>query len=351
MNELNLHFLTFNMGGTSGFGWDEIFKENGWPEFFGRVKNDRDVWVICTQEDKFRSTFHKALKTVFLPTSHTIDTFKCSCLLPSFQVILSVVYPNQSKSSHTYKSMRHKSEMIKYLQNVFFHKGSIITQYTFFGKFHVGFTGSHFPFNPKDETNVSHRRSALESVLDHSKNTPITFILGDLNFRLNQLDNLISGDLSTKNITDLTKNLAPSCKMTPGRKPDCHEPIDCRKLNVPIIQNAHNATRLQINEKEIELELLKSEFAKECYNARRSKSLCDRLLMMQESPDYAYDVVSRKHITLHPVTFSDHNAIYVHVKLEEKKSQAQDGGVLMRKTKRTYATLKRTKLGSRFIMG
>jgi hypothetical protein len=185
----------------------------------------------------------------------------------------------------------------------FFHKGSILVNWR-----NISFVGSHLPFDPNNEDDVSLRAKALTTVIDswtrNNTKQSLCFILGDLNFRKNQLETYIESNKHSFVVTDFTKGMNPTCKMVSGRSPTCSSHYDQvtyeNKSDYSDIKEKQDQdTVIEVdrseseelppsNSENIEKELIDSisEDIIKCYvisakGKSRAPSLCDRVLVLQ----------------------------------------------------------------------
>ena len=369
-----INFFTFNMGGTNNMNWGAIIKEEHWKKFFTLDK--KSIWVICTQEDQKSSPFMNAVKEHFGVTYKSLIRRSHKIVLPNFQVMLGVFVPKDMADVTPDKKFFHICPFPA-ITFPFLHKSSILVNWR-----NISFVGSHLPFNPDDEDDVSLRAKALTTVInswtENNRKQTLCFILGDLNFRKNQLETYIESKHSFV-VTDLTKGMNPTCKMVPGRSPTCSSvsPVTYKdKSDYSDIKEEQDQDTVieedkleseelpPSNSENIEKELIDyiSEDIGKCYVVKakdksRAPSLCDRVLLATRIGTInSFTVIQHEHITFYPITKSDHNAIFVKVEIKDDDLSGGARGksvrkyVIIRKTQKCYVLHVEKTTNDKFIM-
>lgn len=326
-----INFFTFNMGGTHDENWETIFKTQEWQNLFRKY----GIWVVCTQEDSRESKFMKGLQsTIFSNYLYHIKT-PTHVYMFNFHVQLGVFVPREYVNTislipqirswyqfwesgdctdpkivcHT-SSLYHESYNGQTIKNKFYHKSSAIID---IGN-KIRIVGAHLPFNPDDESDVKMREKAFDMIFSNSKHK-LMFILGDLNFRIVDGTDQLTKLITKYGIVDITANIHPTCKT---------QILDN-------VRNCFNGGQLQTNIQnfdktnvDLELKFISEGIPqkdKSCFVTRfekhgnivhRSPSKCDRILMVNGFyKNYAEPV------TIYPINYSDHNAVYGWVELDD----------------------------------
>lgn len=374
---VNINFFTFNMGGTNGENWSEILKTEEWKLL---LSND-GIWVICTQEDQRNSPFMAAMTKHFESTHESVVKSSHLIRLPNFQVKLGVFTPKGLlPKALPDRKFFHKCPFPAIIKALY-HKSSILINWK-----NISFVGSHLPFNPDDEDDVSLRENAVTSVINSwlkkNKDQSMCFILGDLNFRKNQLREYI--DKNKYYISDLTDGLPPTCKMVSRRRPDCgknelekvtktigtHVEVDNShiitqgndtiEVSDQTISPANSATESELQvDQTLQDEKTLQDFEKlvinDCYVTSanykvRNPSLCDRVLLLTRDYKGSQGISYTPQIVSYPpITQSDHNAVFVRVEVPYgliTGGSKKKISIILRKTKKLYVvhTDKKTKL-------
>jgi hypothetical protein len=322
-----------------------------------------------------------AVKEHFKDTHKSLIRRSHKIVLPNFQVMLGVFVPISVKDEVTPdKKFFHKCPFPA-ITIPFFHKGSILVNWR-----NISFVGSHLPFDPNNEDDVSLRAKALTTVIDswtrNNTKQSLCFILGDLNFRKNQLETYIESNKHSFVVSDFTKGMNPTCKMVSGRshacssyaKPGPHE--DTREssdiqeeLKQDTIIVADNILEpeepMPGDSTTIEKELIDhvpgADISK-CYVVKakgksRVPSLCDRVLLATRTgTTNSVEVLRNEHITFDPIRTSDHNAIFVRIEVPDDDLSGGARGksvrkyVIIRKTQKCYVLHVEKTTNDKFIM-
>lgn len=295
---MKINFLSFNLGGTHDKNWESVFHTSKqWTKLFSRVCKKNEIWAVCTQEDARDSSFINGLKNNEHFKDYTAHhTFFAPSLRKLFHVHLCIFFP-KSKN----KNVSATEEIIvlsKFICTSF--KGSVvITIIDTASRQTISFIGAHFPFDPHNPKKPEKQIEALNKI--HEKilllKSNITFIFGDLNFRMinNQdslLDYLSKNKCISKNLTNATRidTIVPTCKTIKKRSSCCE------------VKN-------------------NDEYHKKCYNASRTPSYCDRVLVHIDPVKNAVLGLKVVHVKTQVILFepaneSDHNAIYSVVEIK-----------------------------------
>lgn len=341
--------------------WQREFSTvNDWkmlesPGFNTKENNPPHWWVICTQEDTYDSPFTKAFHSEILGRKYRLlnsFAYKGSTIQsarntvhPRYHVHLSIFIPFSYTLSQPDIDIQiyHHTEkgLIKLVRGIA-QKNNKMSEAIRIGD--IMFIGSHFPFYPFDENYVKAREQAFLGMVNVFMKSPSNylFMLGDMNFRSSRdahqpdivkdqlqdildkkLENLYYMDFAFPNDTPV---ISPTCKMAITRKPTdlCTNKLDYIGI--------------------------KDNYPKSCFNAKRTPSLCDRILYVTkpQSNSSSIHVKSIEVLEFGAIRQSDHNAVYAEVefkpaKVEINSSSSSGGGtkrIRMKCNGKTYKVRK-----------
>ena len=309
-----INFFTLNLGKSS--------ISNKWKEFFELFFNDdrkideNNMWVFCTQEDIPNSIFMSSLTTYIGGKFNIYEHSSYSCRNKFNIKMMIITHINNQitfenpysisiedwitkalrscDSSSNRTNTRNTRILPECIKRFVSYKAAIFIPIKYNG-IPITFVGAHFPFNSKDEFDkVCIRKNTLIKIRNAIK-TDIGFIMGDLNFRMenakDQLTTLLEKNINLNNATNI-ENLSPTCKTLTTEE----------KEAIPLLKKLETKNNCD-NKK---------------YNCSRTPSYCDRVLY-KTNEEYSIIPIKSEVITIKPIDESDHDGVYVKLKLELKK--------------------------------
>jgi hypothetical protein len=368
-----LNFLTINLGDSRDAGWIEFFYK-----FFMGKDLLNQIWFICVQEDNDKSNFRIGLET-FLRTFFTEreiheflhEEFFKSCN-PNFWIRLFVICPKSYKYS-TLQSVPTDSKGIckrKDFKAVLIVKlESENTKYP-----SICVAGGHFPFSPLGYTfskvipvipvnsDYVMRMKVFDNVVNavNSTKSNLNFIFGDLNFRIDErseksIDQLLKllktkSEIKITNATNIM-TIAPTCKTTTKIK--SHTTSErlisqgtCSSDDPFLFDDPSNVSSTIGNTATNCKEVYKGKYEiknSSCYHPARTPSYCDRVVYWTNTTTFGVNNIKSEVIIDPPIDESDHNGVYVQVKVEV--NPPSQGG--KRKSPKLTKNDERVKIGNR----